>query len=70
MRNDWRFGPGALKNIIPVTTGAARMIGKVVPELNGRINGMAACELCKEIRNRVALLGTRVTLRLRRMTRF
>jgi len=41
VRNDWRFGPGALEKIIPVTSGAARMIGKVVPELNGRINGMA-----------------------------
>lgn len=40
-RKDWRFGRGILDSIIPATTGAARMVGRVVPELNGRINGLA-----------------------------
>lgn len=40
-KKDWRFGRGILENIIPATTGAARMVGRVVPELDGRINGMA-----------------------------
>lgn len=40
-RKDWRFGRGILGNVIPATTGAARMVGKVIPKLSGRINGMA-----------------------------
>lgn len=40
-RKDWRFGRSVFNNIIPATTGAARMVGRVIPELSGRINGMA-----------------------------
>jgi glyceraldehyde 3-phosphate dehydrogenase len=40
-RDDWRFGRSVFNNIIPATTGAARMVGRVIPELSGRINGMA-----------------------------